>query len=188
MTTGTAPTGSNTPPICAAAERCTRRPICAHEPTSAWLSIIVPSPTYAPALTYIGGMQTTPGARYAPSRTDEPPGTMRTPSDTVVGLTGYVSLSKKRRVACADMSASEPMRKPTSMPRLTQELTRHSPDSARSAARTSPRLSSCLNDSKTSRSFESNSPPFPNNSSTCSRRDMRRLLQQPQLAYDFAHT
>src|SRR5215212_6833638 len=132
-------------------------------------------------------MQTTPGARYAPSRTLEPPGTMRTPSITVVGRTGYVSLSKKRRVGWADMSASAPMRKPASMPRLTHELTRHSPDSARSAARTSPRLSACLNDSKTSLSVELNSPDFPNNSSTCSRRDMRRLLQQSQLTYHFAH-
>ena len=29
---------------------------------------------HAPTFTYIGGMQTTPGARYAPRRTDEPPG------------------------------------------------------------------------------------------------------------------
>src|SRR5947209_1772040 len=176
MTTGTAPTGSSTPPTCAAADRCTRLPTWAHEPTRAWLSIIVPSSTYAPALTYIGGMHTTPGARYAPSRTLEPPGTMRTPSITVVGRTGYVSLSKKRSVACADMSASAPMRKPTSMPRLTQELTLHAPDVSRSAARTSPRLSACLNDSKTSRSVELYSPSLANNSSTCSRRDMRQLL------------
>ena len=31
-------------------------------------------------LTYIGGMQMTPGAMYAPSRTVDPPGTMRTPA------------------------------------------------------------------------------------------------------------
>ena len=31
-------------------------------------------------LTYIGGMQMTPGAMYAPSRTADPPGTMRTPA------------------------------------------------------------------------------------------------------------
>jgi hypothetical protein len=43
--TGMAPTGSITPPICAAALRCTRFPICAHEPTSAWESTSVPSPT-----------------------------------------------------------------------------------------------------------------------------------------------
>ena len=34
---------------------------------------MVPAPTHAPTFTYIGGMQTTPGARYAPRRTDEPP-------------------------------------------------------------------------------------------------------------------
>src|SRR2546421_8465551 len=74
------------------------------------------------------------------------------------------------------MSASAPIRKPASMPRLTHELTRHAPDGSRSAARTSPRLSACLNDSKTSRSDVVNSPPLANNSSTCSRRDMRQLL------------
>src|SRR2546429_4870270 len=36
---------SSTPPTWAAAERCTRLPIWAHEPTRAWLSIIVPSST-----------------------------------------------------------------------------------------------------------------------------------------------
>src|SRR5579885_281550 len=188
MMTGTAPTGSSTPPICAAADRWTRLPTCAHEPTSAWLSIIVPSSTYAPALTYIGGMQTTPAARYAPSRTDEPPGTMRTPSMIVVGRTGYVSLSKKRSEACADMSESAPMRKPARMPRLTHELTCQRPSWSRSAARTSPRLSACLNDSKISRSVELNSPPFANNSSTCSRSDIRRLLQKPRLDQHLAHT
>jgi hypothetical protein len=63
MITGIAPTGSMTPPICAAALRWTRAPICAHEPTSACESTSVPAPTYAPMLTYIGGMQITPGAR-----------------------------------------------------------------------------------------------------------------------------
>src|SRR5919107_1075304 len=112
-------------------------------------------------------MQTTPAARYAPSRTLEPPGTMRTPSMMVVGRT--------------------PSRKPTRMPLLTHELTRHTPSSSRSAARTSPRLSACLNASKTSRSVELNSPPFENNSSTCSRSDMRPALRQPQLFEHFAH-
>src|SRR5260221_614701 len=37
MTPGEALTGSSTPPIWAAALRCTRSPICAHEPTSAWI-------------------------------------------------------------------------------------------------------------------------------------------------------
>ena len=63
MITGSAPTGSITPPICAAALRWTRAPICAHDPTSACESIIDPSPTYAPMLTYIGGMAMTPFAR-----------------------------------------------------------------------------------------------------------------------------
>ena len=78
-----------------------RAPICAHDPTSACESIIVPAPTYAPTFTYIGGMQTTPGATYAPSRTVEPPGTMRTPSVEARSFRGArVSLSKNgERVA-----------------------------------------------------------------------------------------
>jgi hypothetical protein len=43
--TGKAPTGSMTPPICAAALTWTRAPIWAHEPTRACESISVPSPT-----------------------------------------------------------------------------------------------------------------------------------------------
>src|ERR1051326_7756387 len=85
------------------------------------------------------------------------------------------------------MSERAPRRKPTSMPRLTHELTRHAPPSSRSAARTSPRLSACLNDSKISRSVGVNSPPLANNSSTCSRSDIRRLLQQYRLDKPLAH-
>ncbi len=47
-------------------------------------------------LMYIGGMQTTPRPRKTPSRTLDPPGTMRTPSPIAKdGLSGSVSLSKK---------------------------------------------------------------------------------------------
>ena len=109
MTTGDAFTGSSTPPICAAALRCTRSPICAHEPTSACESTIVPAPTYAPTLTYIGGMQTTPGARYAPRRTDEPPGhDAHAVARASNARGGYVCLSKNgaRLVAAGDMSTS----------------------------------------------------------------------------------
>ena len=79
MITGIAPTGSSTPPICAAAEMWQFLPICAQLPTSACESTMVPSPTYAPALMYIGGMQVTPRPTKQPSRMLEPPGTMRTP-------------------------------------------------------------------------------------------------------------
>src|SRR5207244_988990 len=84
ITTGTLPIGSSTPPICAAAERCTRFPTCAHEPTSACESIIVSSSTCAPTFTYAGGISTTPLPMYAPRRIDEPPGTMRMPSSACV--------------------------------------------------------------------------------------------------------
>ena len=53
-------TGSSTPPICAAAEIWQCFPTCAQLPTSACESIMVPSPTYAPTFTNIGGMQITP--------------------------------------------------------------------------------------------------------------------------------
>ena len=43
--------------------------------------------------TYIGGMQMTPGARYAPSRIADPPGTMRTPAAGAGRFSGSVSLS-----------------------------------------------------------------------------------------------
>ena len=62
MMTGLALTGSSTPPICAAALKCTRLPIWAQEPTRAWESTMVPSSTQAPVLMYMGGMQTTPRA------------------------------------------------------------------------------------------------------------------------------
>src|ERR1041385_9324300 len=94
MMPGDAFTGSSPPPTCAAALTCTRAPTCAHDPTSACESIIDPSPTHAPMFTYIGGMQMTPGARYAPSRTDEPPGTMRTFDPAAYFFIGSVSLSK----------------------------------------------------------------------------------------------
>src|ERR1700730_2623525 len=97
MITGAALTGSSTPPICAAALKCTRLPICAHDPTSACESIIEPSSTYAPTLINIGGMQITDAATYAPRRTDDPPGTTRTRSATVNFLAGKVSLSTNER-------------------------------------------------------------------------------------------
>jgi len=44
-------------------------------------------------LMYIGGMQITPGAMYAPSRTADPPATMRTPAESPGFFNGNVSLS-----------------------------------------------------------------------------------------------
>ncbi len=75
--TGRAPAGSSTPPIVTPAERCTRAPIWAQEPTSTCESTIVSSPIHAPTFTNEGGMTTTPGPRYTPARTDVPPGTTR---------------------------------------------------------------------------------------------------------------
>ena len=45
MIVGLACSGSSTPPIPTPPERCTLRPICAHEPTVAQVSTMVPAPT-----------------------------------------------------------------------------------------------------------------------------------------------
>src|SRR5580698_4548030 len=92
--TGSAPTGSSTPPICAAAEIWQLVPICAQLPISACESTIVPSPTQDPTLINIGGMHVTPLPTKQPSRMLDPPGTMRTPSLVVKCFTGNVALSK----------------------------------------------------------------------------------------------
>jgi hypothetical protein len=52
-----------------------------------------PSPTWAPMLMNIGGMQTTVRPTKAPSRIVDPPGTMRTPAATPGFFSGSVSLS-----------------------------------------------------------------------------------------------
>src|SRR3546814_18936061 len=75
MMTGPACRGSRTPPIPTPPDKWTFLPSCAHDPTVAQLSTIVPSPTLAPRLTN-DGISTTPGAIYAPRRTIEP-GTAR---------------------------------------------------------------------------------------------------------------
>ena len=49
--TGAACGGSSTPPMPTPPDRCTRSPICAHEPTVAQVSTIVSAPTRAPMLT-----------------------------------------------------------------------------------------------------------------------------------------
>src|SRR5688572_31670734 len=67
MIVGFAWIGSSTPPMPTPPERCTLRPICAHEPTVAQVSTIVPSSTYAPMLTN-DGMSTTLRAMNAPRR------------------------------------------------------------------------------------------------------------------------
>src|SRR3954464_2227676 len=101
-----APIGSSTPPIFAAGPRCTFLPICAHEPTKACESTSAPSSTYAPTLMYIGGTQITPGATYAPLRTEEPPATMRTASDEENRRGGNASLSTKVRGPAEDSAIS----------------------------------------------------------------------------------
>ena len=76
-------------------------------------------------LTYIGGIAITPLPRNAPSRTDEPPGTMRTPSARSSRLSGSVSLSKNgQRPWSTDASDSAPCRKPSRMPCFTHTFTR----------------------------------------------------------------
>ena len=122
MMTGSSPTGSSTPPICAAAERCTRLPICAHEPTSACESIIVSSSTYAPTLTYAGGIITTPlrDVRAAPDRRAARARCGRRPA-TLKRRAGIVSLSMNDSAPDAN-SASTPKRKASRIPFLHPRL------------------------------------------------------------------
>src|ERR1700733_9476656 len=93
---------------------------------------------------YMGGMQTTPRDKYAPARTEEPPGTTRTPSPAAKRRAGKVFLSTKERPGkerLADgISSSAPRRKPSRIPCLTQAFTRQPVGEAASgsAARTSP--------------------------------------------------
>ncbi len=61
ITTGTAPSGSSTPPMPTPPARCTFLPICAAEPTVAQVSTMVPVATCAPMLTN-DGISTVPGA------------------------------------------------------------------------------------------------------------------------------
>ena len=120
------------------------RPTWAQEPMVTWLSTMVPSPTYAPTFTYAGGITMLPGARYAPRRMLEPPGTMRTPSAAVNFRTGKVSLSKKENCP-SDMSVTAPNLKPARITSFTHLFTFHSPFTF-SATRSSPfsRASSTL--------------------------------------------
>src|SRR5437899_189756 len=86
---------------------------------------------------YIGGMQTTPDATYAPRRTDDPPGTTRTLSLVVNRRIGYVCLSTNARLPPSKV-VSLPTRKPSRIPRFTHGTARHVPSDPRSAARTAP--------------------------------------------------
>src|SRR5262249_3430501 len=109
---------------------------------------IVPSPTYAPTFTNIGGIHTTPRPRYAPSRTLDPPGTTRTPSAIETLRTGYVDLSKNGcRLGSIDISTTAPMRKPNRIPCFTHPFTRQpvAVELSGSAARISPRFNAILN-------------------------------------------
>src|ERR1044071_3744499 len=81
-----------------------------------------------------------------------------------------------------------PMRKPSSNPCFTHEFTIHFPSALFSAARTSPRLSACLNSSKTVLSALENSlPSRAASASICSRNGMRRFLQQSELVQQLPH-
>src|SRR5258705_6005461 len=103
---------------------------------------------------YIGGMQMTPGARYAPSRMADPPGTTRTPLAGSIRFIGSVSLSKKdHRPFATPMSTTSPKRNPSRMPCYTQTLTRQpvGDDASGSAERTVPSDSSSRRRRKASR-------------------------------------
>ena len=75
---GSACKGSRTPPMPTPPEIWQFFPICAHEPMVAHVSIIDPSPTYAPRFTN-DGIKTAPGAIKAECRTTQF-GTARNPA------------------------------------------------------------------------------------------------------------
>ena len=105
-------------------------------------------------LMYIGGMQMTPRPRYAPSRTDDPPGTSRTFDAVESDRRGSVSLSRYGESALGESNATtSPQRNPTRMPCLTQGLTRQpvGDDGSGSAARTRPAASSVRRSAKAPR-------------------------------------
>src|SRR5215213_6358652 len=110
---------------------------------------------------------------------------MRTFSSIVVGRTGYVSLSKNLKLSLLDTSAIAPMRKPSSTPCFTHELTTHLPLPFFSAALTSPRLSARFSSSKTARSSAENSLRV-ESASICSRNGMS-FLQQSDFDQNLAH-
>src|SRR5580698_7868878 len=166
MMTGNRPTGSSTPPIWAAAEMWQLLPTWAQLPTSACESITVPSPTQAPALMYMGGIQMTPLPIKQPSRMLEPPGTRRMPSEGLSRFTGQVALSNMGvRTGSGDIFTTAPMRRPDRMPFLTQMFTRQplGVDPSGSAERIAPRLRASLNRAKSSKSCSVNVPAFLSN-------------------------
>lgn len=104
-------------------------------------------------------MQITEGAIYAPSRADDPPGTIRTRSSTVNLRAGKVSLSTKERQSPPPSCASCPSRNPSRMPCFTQMFTVHRPETF-SAARISPLVRASRKRRKTERaSVLSSTPP-----------------------------
>src|SRR5512144_1775388 len=92
----------------------------------------------------IGGIQMTFFATYAPSRTDDPPGTIRTPLEVENGCVGKVSLSRKVNSDGSERSVTTPIRNASRIPRLTHRLTRQ-PVLLFSAARNSPRFNPARN-------------------------------------------
>ena len=95
----------------------------------------------------IGGMHVTPVPTKQPSRMEEPPGTIRTPSPGKSCFTGQVALSKNGwRDRSSERSTIAPMRKPSRTPFFTQALTRQPEGCAESgsAARIAPAFSASL--------------------------------------------
>src|ERR1051325_3277735 len=112
---------------------------------------------------------------------------MRTFSSSVVGRTGYVSLSKNIKLSLLETSVISPMRNPSSRPCFTQALTSHLPSALFSAALTSPRLSARFSSSNTRMSALENLPRGrAANVSICSRSGMG-LLQQSDFDQNLAH-
>src|ERR1041385_736913 len=112
---------------------------------------------------------------------------MRTFSSIVVGRTGYVSLSKNLKLSLLEISMFEPIRKPSSKPCFTHELTSHLPSAVFSAALTSPRLSARFSSSKTPRSAAEKSLWLRAASASICSRNRMRFLQESDLVQNLTH-
>src|ERR1051326_126029 len=94
-------------------------------------------------LTYDGGMMTTPAPMNDPSRTELPPGTIRTPPAPLNRFKPRVSLSRNVNPLSEGISAICPTRNASRIPFLTQVFTRQLPAET-SAARALPRFNISL--------------------------------------------
>src|SRR6185437_13564030 len=144
MITGPACNGSSTPPMPAPPEIWQFLPICAHEPTVAQVSIMVPLSTRAPRLTK-DGISTASGAINAERRTTQP-GTARKPAFLNFAAFQFLNLESTLSHHTAlpgppGITSMSLSRNDSSTAFFSHWLTCQRPSAWRSATRASPRSS-----------------------------------------------